>query len=115
MAARTSSHAWLEARASHLVIVDAFRDALAAARPSLDEILSLWPFGRHNGVVLWAKLEVDGSVSIGANLRERALEREAPEVVREVRRIRDDVPVALERVGVGRVVMPLRELRDRTG
>jgi hypothetical protein len=115
MAARTSSHAWLEARASHLVIVDAFRGALAAARPSLEEILSLWPFGRRNGVVLWAKLDTDGSVSIGASLRERALEREPPDVVREVRRIRDDVPVVLERMGVGRVVLPMRELGDARG
>ena len=94
-------------------IEDAVCGALASARPSLDEILSLWPVGRHNRIVLRARLAADGAISIGAHMREQTLEGQPPDLARDVRRIRDDVPVVLELDEVGSVVVPMRALKAR--
>jgi hypothetical protein len=92
-------------------IEGAVRAALAGARPSLDEILSLWPVGHHDRIVLWARLAVDGGIAVGAHLREQPFGAQTPAVARDVRRIRNDVPVILEVEAVGSVVIPMRALK----
>lgn len=99
-----------DARATHVRIENAVRAALAGARPSLDEILSLWPAGQRDRIVLRARLGADGGISTGALLREQAFEAQPPDVARDVRRIRNDVPVILELDEVGTVVIPMRAL-----
>jgi hypothetical protein len=99
-----------DGRATHVAIESAVRAALAGARPSLDEILSLWPTGQRGRVVLWARLGADGAISTGAHLREQASEAQPPDVARDVRRIRNDVPVVLALDDVGSVVVPMRTL-----
>ena len=59
----------------------------------------------------WARLGTDGGLAVGAQLREQALEAQPPEVARDVRRIRNDVPVVLELDAVGSVVVPMRTLK----
>ena len=71
MAAQASAHLRFGLRA-HAGIENAVRGALATARPSLDEILSLWPAGHHGRIVLRAKLGTDGAMSIGAQMRDQA-------------------------------------------
>jgi hypothetical protein len=110
MAAEAITRWRVDLRGDHVMVEDAVRAALAGARPSLEELLSLWPFGRRDAVVLRATLGTDGAVSVGANLRERVLESEPSDLARGVRQIRGDVPVVLELAGVGWVVVPLRSL-----
>jgi hypothetical protein len=93
--------------------LSAVRAAVAGARPSLDDVLSLWPAGQRYRVVLRARLGADGGVSIGAHLREQAVEAQAPDVARDVRRIRSDVPVVLELDEASSVVVPMRTLKAR--
>ena len=113
MARQSAAHARLDTRAPDARVEGAVRAGLADARPSLDEILSLWPVGHHDRVVLWARLGTDGGLAVGAQLREQALEAQPPEVARDVRRIRNDVPVVLELDAVGSVVVPMRALTGR--
>jgi hypothetical protein len=113
MAAQAFAHTRFGVRASHAGIEDAVRLALGGARPSLDEILSLWPVARHDRIVLWARVSTDGAISLGARLREQAFEGQSPALARDVRRIRNDVPVVLELDNVGSVVVPMRELKAR--
>ncbi len=112
MAARAVSHARVEQRLDHDVIEGAVRAALVGARPSLEEILSLWPLGRRGSVVLWAELGADGAICVRASLREQVVQSEPSDLARGVRRICDDVPVVLELAGVGRVVVPMRTLGE---
>jgi hypothetical protein len=112
MAAQASTHATFGVRAVHAgMIEDTVRAALAGAHPSLDEILSLWPVGRHDRIVLRARLGTDGAISIGAHMREHAFEGQPRDLARDVRRIRNDVPVVLELDEVGSVVVPMRTLK----
>lgn len=114
MAARTSSPR-LEARAGPVAIEDAVRAALADARPSLDEILSLWPRNRRDRVVLWAKLGPAGEISLGAQLREHLVDGARSDLLREAQRIRDDVPVVIELDAGDALVVPLRALQESGG
>jgi hypothetical protein len=112
MAGGAAAQVRLEARTNQVTIEDAVRAALAGARPSLEEILSLWPLARRDRVVLWAELGADGAICVRATLREHVLRREPVDLARGVRRIRDDVPVVLGLAGVGQVVVPMRALRE---
>jgi hypothetical protein len=111
MSRQSSAHARVDTRAPDAGIEGAVRAGLVDARPSLDEILSLWPAGHHGRVVLWVRVGTDGGVTVGAHLREQALEAQPPDVARDVRRIRNDVPVVLELDAVGSVVVPMRALK----
>jgi hypothetical protein len=113
MARQSSAHARLDTRASDAGIEGAVRAGLAGTRPSLDEILSLWPVGHHDRVVLWARVGADGGLAVGARMRDQPFGTQPPEVAREVRRIRNDVPVVLELDAVGSVVVPMRTLTGR--
>jgi hypothetical protein len=111
MSRQSTAHTRVDTRAPDAGIEGAVRAGLADARPSLDEILSLWPVGHHDRIVLWARLGADGGIAVGAHLREEPFGARPPEVARDVRRIRNDVPVVLELDTVGSVVVPMRALK----
>jgi hypothetical protein len=112
MAARTSAAARREVRVGRLTSEEAARRALSGARPFLDEVLSLWPGDRRDRIVLWVRVEPAGNVEIVAHPREQRVAGAAPEIERDLGRIRDDVPVVLELHDGGTVVLPLRALRE---
>jgi hypothetical protein len=101
-----------EARVEQLTAEEAACRALSGARPSLDEILSLWPADRRNCIVLWVKVGHAGSLVIGAHPRDQPVAGAGRKVARDLRRIRDDVPVVLEFHDRGTVIVPLRTLRE---
>jgi hypothetical protein len=105
---RRSANARLEARGAPLTPEGAARVAISGARPSVDEILSVWPADRRNRVVIWVKVGRAGNVVIGANLRERHVENTG----HDLKHIRDDVPVVVEFHDRRTVVLPLRLLRE---
>jgi hypothetical protein len=112
MAVRMSAAAQHAARVERLTTEEAARRALSGARPSLDEILSLWPVDWRDRIVLWVEIGSARNVAIVARLRAQPVAGAAREVKRDLRRIRDDVPVVLEFHDRGTVVLPLRALRE---
>jgi hypothetical protein len=112
MAARAHATARLDPGAAHVAFEDAVRAALKDRRPSLEDILSLWPQDQHDRLVLWARLGRGGEVAIGAQLRDEPIEGagERCDLARDVRRIRGDIPVVVELAGAPKVVLPLRAL-----
>lgn len=86
--------------------------ALSGARPSLDEVLSLWPADRRDHIVLWVKVGYGGDLVIGAHARGQPVAGAGRRVKSDVRRIRDDVPVVLEFHDRDTVIVPLRTLRE---
>jgi hypothetical protein len=113
MAARAHAGARLDTGAARVALEDAVRVALTGKRPALEEILSLWPVDRHDRLVLWARLGPGGEVALGAHLREQPHEEAwARDLARDVRRIRDDIPVVVELAGAPKVVVSLRALRE---
>jgi len=97
----------------HASAEDAARRALLAARPSVEEILSLWPTARRERIVLWVKVDEAGDVVIVAHPRDQPIEGVVEAVSRDVRRIQDDVPIVLDLPERGTVVFPLQTLRRR--
>lgn len=84
----------------------------AGAHPSLEEVVSLWPAGQRDRLVLWIGREANGQAHVRARLREHDLDAAdlAVDVARQARRIRSDVPVVFE-LGEGRTqVVPLASL-----
>jgi hypothetical protein len=77
-------------------------------RPSLEEILSLWPEHRRHDLVAWIIVDAAGGVQVAARLREHDFDAGGLGVAREVRRIRGDVPLVFELPGERKVVVPLR-------
>jgi hypothetical protein len=102
----------MAARVSRGLVEDAPREreavsvAISTARPSLAEILSVWPANQRDRLVIRIKVGDTGDVSIGAQLRDR--ENAAPELKRALRRIQDDVPVILALRDGTTEVVPLR-------
>jgi len=86
--------------------------ALSGARPSLDEILSLWPPDHRDRIVLWVKVGYAGDLVIGAHAREQRVAGAGRRVKRDLLRIRDDVPVVLEFHDRDTVILPLRTFRE---
>jgi hypothetical protein len=109
MAARSSlaRHEAVDARAS---IQEAARVAVADARPSLDEILSVWPREQRDRLVLWVFLGPAKEVSIAARFREHAFDGAPRELFRELRRVGNDVPVVVEMEDGRTLVSPLRAI-----
>jgi hypothetical protein len=102
-----------ERRSAHVVIDAGVRAAVSGARPSLEEMLSLWSADLHGSVVLRVRLGPGGEVVIGAHLREHADHAWGGgdrDVARDVRRIREDVPVVVDLEDGGAIVVPLRAL-----
>jgi hypothetical protein len=112
MAAQTSAVTHRGADPERVATEEAVRRALAGARPSLEEVLSLWPADQRDRLVLWVKVGLAGNVVIGAHPRAQPLAGAAREINRDLLRIRDDVPVVLELHDQRIVVLPLRALRE---
>jgi hypothetical protein len=82
----------------------ALDELLARARPSVAEVLSLWPASRRKDVVVWVRIDQEGETTIDARLREPHLDHAVP-------RIRGDAAVVFELGSDRRVVLPSRSLR----
>jgi hypothetical protein len=84
------------------------RHLAASARPTPHEVISLWPAEQRAHLVLWIRLDEAGKPQICARLRD--LDLGQPDLTREVRRIRGDIPVVFELDGGRTVVVPWRLL-----
>ncbi len=114
MSARRSALARLDVDPARVAFEEAARLSLAGARPSLDDILSVWPLSERARLILWVLMGPGLEITIAARFRDHALEGASRELFRGLRRIRDDIPVVVERDDGRTVVVPLRRLTTGT-
>jgi hypothetical protein len=84
------------------------RQLAARARPTPREVISLWPPKQRAHLILWIRLDETGKLQICARVRDGDLGQ--PDLTREVRRIRRDIPIVFELDGRRTVVVPWRLL-----
>jgi len=89
---------------------DEIRTVLPRLRPSPVEIASLWPADRRERVFLVVSIDAAGNTAIQARTRDEDRGACAADLLRRLRRVRNDVPVVFD-WGDGRsIVVPLRAL-----
>ena len=82
------------------------RELVRNAQPSPAELLTLWPAELRLRLVLLVRVDESGGVEVSARLREHDFEPSAPNLARQVRRVRGDVPVVVHTPGARPVVVP---------
>jgi hypothetical protein len=110
MAARSSPPEPFDERQSRFAIEQTARLAIASAKPSPRDILSLWPSDQRERLVLWAFVGPANEVAIAARFRKHAFDGALRALSHDLRRIRGDVPVVVELHDGRTIIMPLRAL-----